>query len=166
MRVNPVILFTVFLIVLFSFAVFEAKDFAFAGRLFPLIVGIPAIVLTLIQLFSDLRANHKGDETKPQDFVDIAPDLSIPWPVVRTRALRFLCWILGLYLAIWIVGFKIAIPLFFIAFMRLEGKARWVIIISLTAVSVYVIFHYFEELLGVFWPQPLISRWIDIPWLF
>ncbi|NVM22849.1 MAG: hypothetical protein HWN68_13840 [Desulfobacterales bacterium] len=166
MKFNPVILFSVFLIIVFAFAVFEAKDFAFAGRLFPLIVGIPALILTLVQFFLDLRAKPEGDEVALQDFVDIAPDVSIPLTVVRTRALRFLCWILGLYLGIWVVGFKIAVPLFFIAFMRVEGRARWLLIISLTALSVYAIFYHFEELLGVFWPKPVISRWVEIPWLF
>lgn len=166
MRFRPVILFTVFLIALFAFAVFEAKDFAFAGRLFPLIVGIPALILTIVQLFLDLKAKPAANGADRQDFVDIAPDLSIPVTVVRTRALRFLSWILGLYLGIWVVGFKIAVPLFFIAFMRVEGKARWILIFSLTALSVYAIFYHFEELLGVFWPKPAISRWVEIPWLF
>lgn len=166
MAVNFRVFFTVFFILLFAFAVFEAKDFAFAGRLFPLTVGIAGLILTLMQLVLDLRAVHRSDEYNSQDFVDIAPDLSIPITVVRTRAVRFLCWILGLYLGIWLIGFKIMVPLFFVAFMRIEGRARWLPIFILTAVSVYAILYYFGELLGIFWPKPLISNWLEIAWLF
>ena len=165
MRVNAVVIFTLFISALFAFAVYDAIDFPFAGRLFPLLIGIPALILTLIQLVLDLRAQLKPDKDSVQDFVDVAPDKDIPASVVRARGIRFLSWLLGLHLGIWLVGFKISVPLFFICFLRFEGKARWPLIIGLTAISVYIIFHYFEELLGVFWPKPLLSRWVDIPFL-
>jgi hypothetical protein len=156
----------VLLVLFFAFVVFEAKDFAFAGRLFPLAVGIPAFILSVLQLVLDLRAKPKGEEAAPDDFADIAADASIPSAVVRARGIRFLCWFLGLYLGIWVLGFKIAVPLFFIGYMWLEGRARWLVTVPLTALSVYLIFYHFENLLGVFWPECILSRWFEVPWLF
>jgi hypothetical protein len=163
MKLKPRILFTIFLVMLFAFMVFKAMDFPFAGRLFPLVVGIPALILSIVQMVLDLIASPKADS---QDVVDIAPDKSIPARIVRARAIRFLCWFLGLYLGIWVLGFKIALPLFFIIYMRVEARARWLVVVSLTAISVYAVFYHFEELLGVFWPQCLLSMWLKIPWLF
>ena len=163
---RPRIWLSLFLVLVFAYAVFEAKDFAFAGRLFPLAVGILALILSVLQLVFDLCKDPKDMEIGPEDFVDIAPDLSLPPTVLRVRALRFLCWILCLYLGIWILGFKIAVPIFFISFLWLEGKVRWLINISLTSLSVYAIFYHFEKLLSVYWPKPLLSRWFEIPWLF
>jgi hypothetical protein len=126
----------------------------------------PALLLTLIQIIVEIRRQQKPDQDTTQDFVDIAPDRDIPPDAVRKRGFRFLAWIVGVYLGIWFVGFKVTVPLFFIAFMRIEGKASWRLILSLTAISVYMIFYHFEELLGVFWPRPLIANWIKIPWIF
>jgi hypothetical protein len=166
---NPVISFGLFLALYFGFIVIAAKDFRPADLFFPFIVGIPAVVLTVIQICVDIRLTRKAEEADSQeeDFIDIAPDtLDIPPKVARARALRFLCWIVGLYLGIWIVGFKIAGPLFFLFFLRYEARARWLLNIALSGLSIWLIFYYFEHLLSVFWPKPLLDRWIDIPWLF
>ncbi len=166
---NPVILFGLFLALFFGFIVVMAKDFFPAGRFFPLIVGIPAFILTAIQVFLDIKMTRKAQEPGSQegDFVDISPDtLDIPPQVVKARALRFLCWIVGLYLGIWIVGFKIAGPLFFLFFLRYEARARWLLNISLSGLSIYLLFYHFEHLLEVFWPKPLLEKLLDIPWLF
>jgi hypothetical protein len=66
----------------------------------------------------------------------------------------------------WLVGAKIAITFFFIVFLSIEGNTKWPITILLTTVGIYVLFIHFNNLLKIFWPTPIISKWSEIPWLF
>lgn len=168
-RFNPAALFTVFICVLFFIGIYDSKNYSWAGRLFPLVIACVGIVLALIQLLVDLkprRHDGEGAQQNTEDYVDIAPDADISKEVVRRRGLQFLAWFLGLYLCIWIFGFKIAVPIFFVAYLRTEIKADWYKILLLTAITVYLIFYHFENILGVFWPKPLVANLIEIPFIF
>jgi hypothetical protein len=165
-KIKPPISLTVFFVLVFSFAAILAIDFPFSNRFFPLSISLTALLLCLIQLFFELRDGSKNAKKDFDDYVDIASDFSLSSAVVRARALRFLSWYIFLLLSIWIIGFKIAVPLFFISFLRFEGKVRWRVNIILTAISVYAIFFHFENLLGVRWPKPILENWFKIPWIF
>ena len=61
-------------------------------------------------------------------------------------------WLVGLALAIWIIGFLYSVPFFVLLFFRLEAKLSWlacVLYSTLTTVSVYVLF---EAVLDIRWP--------------
>lgn len=165
-KIKPRIFLTMFFIVAFSFGAYEAIDFPYANRLFPLLVSGIGLILCFFQLYLDIKGYRKDNEDNIEDFVDIASDFSIPSSIVRAKALRFLFWYSSLLLSIWLFGFKIAVPLFFISFLRIDGKVSWPLTIILTAVSIYAIFFHFENLLGVQWPDAIIEKWINIPWLF
>lgn len=167
-RFNPASLFTTFVFVCFFIGFYKARDYSLAGRLFPMVIACVGIILTLIQLIVDLKHRRNMGEDinqSSQDFVDIAPDADIPKEVVRKRGFRFLSWFLGLYLSIWILGFKISVPAFIVAYLRIEIKANWSRIVLLTTITIYLIFYHFEKILGVFWPKPLIADWIKVPFI-
>lgn len=166
MKIKPRIFMTIFLIMAFSFGAYEAIEFPYANRLFPLLISLTGLVLCIIQLFLDIKNNSKDSRENAEDIVDIGSDFSIPASVVRARALLFLFWYSSLTICIWLVGFKIAIPIFFVSFLRIEGKVSWTVTFILTAVSIYAIFFHFENLLGVYWPDALFKKWINISWLF
>jgi hypothetical protein len=166
MKFRPRIWVTIFFILVFSYGAYEAIEFPFANRFFPLLVSGIGLVLCLIQLYLDLKKSSKILKEELDDYVDIASNFSFPASVVRKRAVRFLSWYVSLLLGIWILGFKIAVPLFFIGFLRIDGKVRWPVTIILTSVSIYTIFFHFENLLGVYWPEPILGKWIHISWLF
>jgi len=166
MSLNFGVFFSIFMLALFTIGFYKAIYFPPAGRIFPLIIAGSGLVLTIFQIVIDLKNQLKTGENfkqNRQDYVDIAPDSDIPIELVRKRGLRFLGWIVGLYLGIYVFGFKIAVPVFFVSFLRIEGKASWFIILLLTTISIYAIFFHFENLLGVFWPRPLIVDWIKLP---
>ncbi len=158
--------FTIFLLIAFAYAIFEAATkFSHGAEIFPLILGIPGLSLCVIQLALEIYARSKGKEEKAEGILDVTIDSSIPYKVAFRGAARMLIWILGLYLAIWIVGFKIAVIAYFILYLRREGHAKWQTILLLTGIAVYAIFFHFERVLSIHWPNSLLSSCFDIHWL-
>lgn len=162
--------FTLFMLVVFSYGVYEVKDMVMGAAIFPIAVAGPGLLLILIQLYREIRVSLNPERASANEVViDVGSDATMPTKMIYAKGFRFLCWLLGLYLAIYIIGFKMAIPLYFIAFMRLEGKIKWRVIIPVCLVSLYVIYFHFQTLLGVFWPDSLLqhSGWLSaFPWLF
>lgn len=162
--------FSVFLLIVFGYAIYEVKDMVLGAAIFPIVIAGPGFILLLIQLYREIRASLKPERAIMNEMIiDVASDKTTPSKVIYAKAFRFLCWFGGLYLAIYVIGFKLAIPFYFIAFMRMEGKVRWRIIIPTCLVSLYFIYYHFQTLLGVFWPESLLknSGWFSsLPWLF
>ena len=143
---------------IFSLAVvIGAYNYPFqASRRIPVIIGIAVFVLATIALINELRTKKKtpGNEQEvpgynkeiPSD-EEAQPSLASYW---RTGA-----WVCGLGLAIYLVGFLVAIPLFIITFLKVNGTGWWrsIIISVVTSGCIYGIFEYllkFELYRGVF----------------
>ncbi len=157
MKLRPNILFTIFLTVVFAFALISLRGFPPGAQIYPLVAIVPGIILCLIQLRIDFRG-----EADTTDYVDIAIDRSIEARVAFKRTLRFLGWFAGLYIGIWLLGFTAATALFFILFLRLEGRSKWLTIMVLTAAAILV-FVYSLAVLDIRWPQGFIQRWVQFP---
>lgn len=64
-------------------------------------------------------------------------------------------WLIGLLLAIWFIGFKIAVPLFVFLFSKIHG-ARWYLSLFLAFISFGMLYGLFDMVIHVPWPEPLI----------
>ncbi|MFC1798641.1 tripartite tricarboxylate transporter TctB family protein, partial [Thermodesulfobacteriota bacterium] len=152
MKFNMKSLVTLFLIVIFGIFVFKIKDFSFGGRLLPLVVGIPALILCVLQLIMDLRENAKKEKV-----INYNINASIVSEGSNIKAAKFFSWLIGFYIFIWVIGFKISTILFTIGFMRIEGKSKWSAVVFLTMMTMFSIFC-FEYLLSLTWPEPLLKE--------
>ncbi|MFC2066873.1 hypothetical protein ACFLUO_07500 [Chloroflexota bacterium] len=150
--------FTIAIALLFTLMLAMASEFRFWGWAYPVIVGVPCLVITLILLVRELRG-----KVSEESGMDLIRDDSISRSLAYKRAARYLGWILALYLGIWLLGFKLAIPLFFVLFIGLEGKSKWWIVLALTGLAVFMILIPFGLLLGVYWPMGLIEQFLDLP---
>ncbi|MFH1639680.1 MAG: hypothetical protein ABIB93_05135 [Chloroflexota bacterium] len=161
--------FSLFILLVFAYGANEVKDMVLGAAIFPIAVSSPGLIPTLIQLYREIRVSLDPERASSNELViDVGSDTTIPTKMIYARGLRFFSWIIGLYGAIFVIGFKVSIPLFFILFMRIEGKTQWRTIVPVTLVSLYAIYFHFQALLGVYWPDSLLqhSGWIPIPWLF
>ena len=155
-------IFALLLLVVFGVGVSGALEFTEAGRLFPLTISLVGCVLTALWLGrSFFSPDAPPDDGEGQ--VDIAVDTDIPAHLFWSRLVRFLAWAVGFFLAIWLLGFKISVPLYLAAYLRIEAKAGYALITILIVASVYLLFVHFTEVLGVVWPEPFIGRFIDLP---
>jgi len=145
-------LFTLFFLMLLSWAVYIAKDWPLRASIIVLVLGSVGVVLALVQLAMDLVPNRGESE-------GIAFDAPALKPEGRWGNLEIWGWILGFYATILVVGFPAAIPLFVFAYTKGYGGG-WVLSLSLTALAWGFAYGLFERILHVPWPEPLLSFFI------
>jgi len=73
----------------------------------------------------------------------------------RWGNLEIWTWLIGLYAAIWLVSFPIAVPLWVFAYSKFYGS-HWITSLSLTTVAWAFIYGIFERALHVPWPDALL----------
>ena len=135
-----------FVIAMAGGVIVTALRWPFKTALFPAAIAFPVFLMAVIDLLWNLFGKQKKDARGP-------PAISNSRKV-STRQWRFgepssmFAWVLGFFLLILLVGFPIAIPLFFILFLKLQGKEGWTMSIGLAAVawlSFYGLFVWLSE---------------------
>lgn len=124
---------TAVMLVIFVTMVGFALGYPPQSRFLPLVIGIPGIVLSLVQLFQDLRGPRPSGE----------------WKTNVRRELVLFGYFVGLVAGVLLFGFWLTIPVFLIVFLRLHERDSWMFAISLTAASWLVIYLIFDQLLGI-----------------
>jgi hypothetical protein len=121
------------------------------ARFMPLVVGIPAIALCVLQIVLDIRAarrpvdeeeDTRSDVQKAQDEVSryagrkveseatqdeeipVLPDAGIP-PNMVHREVTLWAYFLTFIASILLFGFWFSIPIFLITFLRFEAQLSW-----------------------------------------
>ncbi len=126
------------------------------------------MVLALWLVVTELRRRVGGEKLSVTGggAVDIEAD-NIPAPVRARKATRIFAWILGIYLAVWLLGFKLAMLGFLAAYVGIEARAKWTLVLGVTALLATVMFM-FQTYLEVFWLEGLLNLWLQepLPWLF
>jgi len=156
MKVKGPVLFAISLGIFFLIMIVCARDLSFNAMFFPVSVGIACLILTIIQIVSDL----KGEKKETQVY-DIAPDRSTPAKLIYQKAAVLFGWILGLYAGIWLFGFKIGFSVFFLLFLKIDGRCGWGITVVLLVVMLLIVYT-FEKVLGVHWPEGLLQNYIPL----
>lgn len=144
-------LFTLFILLLLSWAIYVALDWPLRASIIILVLGSAGVVLSLVQLISDLVSHGAGvDES-----AGIAFDAPALKPEGRWGNLEIWGWILGFYVTIYLIGFPVAIPLFVFAYVKVYG-GRWGTALSLAFLAWAFLYGIFEKILHVPWPEPLL----------
>jgi len=157
-KFNAGVFFTLFVLAVFAIGVYTAADWQIQARLFPWVVGIPGLVLCAMQLFGDFFRRGDANEQDVHGAMDLPVDRSVPVAVVVKRAVTSFSWILGLFAAIWVVGFVVAVPLFVFTYLSLQARERlW--ISSTYAIGILgLIVGVFHLILNVPWPEGVLPQ--------
>ena len=149
MTVQSRIIISFTLCVFFAIFIAFALDYAPEARLMPLTVGIPALLLSLLQLCQDIfPANDAGRED--------------PSSNDKKQILIMLGWFAGLVLATVMFGVLPAGWLFIFTFLRYQHRqSLWYALIIATS-FILLIHLLFEVLLNVELLQGLIFAWSGI----
>jgi len=114
-----------------AYAVFTALRWPSKAALFPLVMGIPLLVLALAQMVIELREPQRAEGP----------------PGAARAALAILAWMAGFIALVLLIGFPLAVPLLIFAYLRIAGRESWLLSTAL-AVAAWGIFHLlFERLL-------------------
>jgi hypothetical protein len=165
---------TVVMLAIFVVLVGLASGYPPGARFMPFVVGIPAIVLCLLQLALDARQRRRG-ETEVSDtrsakekaeekvsrmagrrvdfqishefMAGVGPEIS-PQERVR-REMVLWGYFLGFIAGIILFGFWVAIPIFLVAFLRFQAKAGWLFSLGLGMGASLLMSFVFERLFRV-----------------
>ena len=78
----------------------------------------------------------------------------------RGRFIRICCFIVGLYLGIWLLGFHIAMPLSILYYVHVYGKVGWRGSILLSLFFLILLVGVYDHLLNATWHEPPLLQWI------
>jgi hypothetical protein len=140
-RLSFAVIFSLSMVVVLARALWESRNFGFRAGLFPWAIGFPVLALAVVQLAMDLTG--KTRKSAEMSVADAAPEL--PKAVVYRRTTEIIAWILGLLVAIWLLGFSAAVPVATFLYLKVAGREKWPITVVLTLVSwlfFYVLFDY------------------------
>lgn len=165
---------TLFMLALFVVMVGMATQFPEQSRFMPFVVGIPGILLCLVQLFLDWRA---GDRRTPADPVDLRNEFEraqqnisgmtgkpVQFDMAQERLevvasevqegerrRELVLWgaLIALVASVILLGFWITIPAFLLLFLRYFARKNWVFSASLAAIGTVVLYLLFQKGLGV-----------------
>lgn len=161
MKVRPQAIFSFIFLIFFIFFAYHARDWRLQARLYPWVIGIPMVILALVQLILDL----KGIERKQQDAAPVDfqfAQTTVEPAVAKRRAITMFAWFFGFFIAIWLLGFSITIPLMVFTYLKIQSNEKWLLSLTLTAVA-WVFFHtLFVRLLHLPFPDGLVLTWLGI----
>ena len=132
MRINGRIVFSLVLMTVAAVAVFMARQWSFKAAFFPLVTGIPLLILATAQLLVDLfgQSPKTGENRLDLEFAaDVPPEMA------RRRTVAIFAWIAGFLLLVFLLGFSLTIPIFVLAYLAPQQGVQWWLKVSLAAVA-------------------------------
>jgi hypothetical protein len=115
----------------------------FVAKIVPLITCGLVILLAGIGILTEVRKQKRAGEPEPKK-VTSDEEARETWP----RYARTGIWLVGLFIAIFIFGFLIAIPVFLFAYLMIY-KTRWYVALSITVITSGILYAVFVVLLKV-----------------
>ena len=158
-KLDPSFWLALFFTVVIAVWVVSAAGVDRDTRLFPLIVGIPALALALRQLAADWRGisaeseSQQGGQERYAAILDIAVDRTISPEVTLRHTIKTAYW-LGLFACgIWLVGFLISIPLFIYFYLTNEAKTHKLPALIVAGCTWLFVWALFERTMHLAWPE-------------
>ncbi len=156
-------LFALFIVIIFGYVVYQAK-FGFGAEepraaMFPWVIGLPCLILAIYVFIKDsLQSTRKV--TAEESALWSEPEVD---PIVaRQRTVSIGCWIVGFFLAIWIIGFIPASAVATLLYLKFGAGEKWPITVAL-AVGCWLFFYgLFDYGLRLPFPHGSILEWVNV----
>ena len=151
-------LFAGFFVAIFFYVVYEAL-YGFgavekSAALFPLTVGVPSLALAILALVQEFRT--------PAPEVAATAALAAERALVRRRTAAIVCWTVGFFLMIWLIGFIAASAAATLLYLKLGAGEKWGISVVLAAVAWIFFFGLFDYSLHLPFPPGELFVWLGI----
>ena len=142
MKIRPSTYFTIATLIFTLTLLLWSLTFTYlAAKLLPMIIAGIVSVLAGVQLSKELRRPKETAEQEATEKTETEPAYAL------TRYWRTAAWLGGLCLALYLLGFIIAIVIFTFSYLKSRGRgwAISVIITTLLTIFIYVVFSIFLE---------------------
>ena len=151
---NGRILFCVFLIAVSAYAIRAAFAWTFKTGLFPLTVGIPLLVLALIQLVMEILGKAEAAEGPA---VDLEFSADVPSEVALLRVIGAFLWVAGFILLVYLLGFPLAVPIFMFTYLSTQSGVGVLLSLGLTGATWLFFYGLFQRLVHLSFEDGLIQ---------
>jgi hypothetical protein len=135
------------MLVIFAAMVAMASTYPGEARFLPLVIGIPGLVLCVIQFVTELRTTPG-----PDDKVYTAED--------RMAELKMFGWFAVFVFGIILFGFPYAGPLIVALYLHFSWGEKWYVSLGAAAFAWAVLHGIFDYVLGLPLFEGLVSQWI------
>ena len=161
LTLTPRTLFSLLVLVFFGYLVWEASQWRLQARLYPWAIGIPMILLAVINIVQELRGPREGavSDSVPSDF---QLTQTVDRDVAIRRTAIILSWIVGFLAGIWLLGFSITVAGMTFGYLKLQSRERWAMSLILTASAWLVYYLLFERTLLLPFPDGKIFLWLGL----
>jgi hypothetical protein len=145
--------FNIAIIATVSIALWKSRVFDYRTGLFPWVIGLTVLPLSIAQLVKDLmgKRGREGYDYLKEGGYEFSIDL------VNRRTAGIFGWIIGYCISIWLFGFTIGLPLCNFLQLKLSGREKWPITLILTGFTWAFIYFLFDRVMHV--PFPVGKVW-------
>lgn len=167
-------LFYLFFIGIIAYMLYETTQWRPQARIAPLIVGVTALIFIGLSFINQVFRQHHADESRRQTiksagdvvddrnmekvYMDVATDFEqLHAQVILFRAVLFFGWLLLFSGSMAIIGLIPTVPLFVIAYMKLERSEKWLLAVLYATVLTLFVYFLFDQMLSIPWPQTVIG---------
>ena len=156
-------LFPAALLCLFLVMLWMSISWPFEAKVVPTIVGVGAVISWGLSLANDIFSVGHGEDVAglaekakavvtQKIHMDIASKTAhLPGQVILVRGFLFFGWMVAFLFSMAVIGLIPTVPIFVIAYMRLEGPEKWRHAALMAAVMTTLIYVVFDQLL-----QPIV----------
>jgi len=164
-------LFPAALLCIFVVMLAQSTQWSFEAKIIPTIVGSVALFTCGLSLANDIfsKEHREGvvelaDKAKAvvtqKIHMDIASKTAhLPGDVILIRGFVFFGWMVAFLCSMATIGLLPTVPVFVIAYMRLEGREKYRHCIIMAVIMVTLIYGVFDQLLSLPWPPTYLGDW-------
>ena len=162
-------LFPLALLIIVAVMMREAMTWNFKARIVPTIVGTGALIFTALSLFNQMFRERLGTEeaalaeqakaaVSGKIHMDIASNIGhLSTETILFRGAMFFAWMLAFMGSMALIGLIPTVPIFIIAYMRVEGREPWLLTLGMAVCTSVFIWVLFDWLLTIPWPPSLLG---------
>ncbi|MGO4350331.1 tripartite tricarboxylate transporter TctB family protein [Rhizobium sp. RAF36] len=160
---------TFVMLAIFTTMVALSFDYPAKARFMPLVVGIPGILLCLVQLGLDLFRSPSAPAAASlgqQIAAASAPESGqqeeeLPEFGPHTARQEAIMWVylVSFVTGIILFGFYVSVPIMLLTFLRRQGEASWKFALALAIAATLALYLMFGRLLGIELHPGFVTRW-------
>ena len=146
----------------------EASTWFVQAQAAPMLVGTFTLIVLITSLLYQLVSRAQpgivamGDGTAAMGgsmHMDSRTDFgTLAQRTILLRAATFFGWLLAFMASTAIIGLIPTVPIFIVAFMRLEGREPWLLTLAHAGVTTLFTYVLFDRLLAIPWPHTLLGE--------
>lgn len=153
--------FALFILAVFAYVVYEAKfgfgDWEPRAALFPLVIGVPNLILAIVVFGEEL---FQSTRRVASEAYALEKEPEIDPILARKRAVLIASWIVGFFLSIWLLGFTLSAAVASFLYLKFGAGEKWPISIILSVLAWAFFYGLFDYTLHLPFPEGELFLWV------